>query len=88
VLDGVTLPVPVQSVKPVYTSAAMDAHVEGTVGLDVVVLADGKVGDVMVTQSLDKEYGLDSQAPKPPDSGSLNRARRTASRWPCVSHSK
>jgi TonB family protein len=60
--DGVTLPVPVRSVKPGYTAAAMDAHIEGTVGLDLVVLADGKVSDVMVTQSLDKEYGLDTQA--------------------------
>jgi len=60
--DGVTLPVPVRSVKPGYTAAAMDAHVEGTVGLELVVLADGKVSDVMVTQSLDKEYGLDTQA--------------------------
>jgi len=60
--DGVTLPVPVRSVKPDYTAAAMDAHVEGTVGLELVVLADGKVSDVMVTQSLDKEYGLDTQA--------------------------
>jgi len=60
--DGVTLPVPVRSVKPGYTAAAMDAHIEGTVGLDLVVLADGKVGDVMVTQSLDKAYGLDTQA--------------------------
>ena len=60
--DGVTLPVPVRTVKPGYTAAAMDAHIEGTVGLDVVVLADGKVSDVMVTQSLDKEYGLDTQA--------------------------
>ena len=60
--DGVTLPVPVRSVKPGYTAAAMDAHIEGTVGLDLVVLADGKVGEVMVTQSLDKEYGLDTQA--------------------------
>jgi TonB family protein len=60
--DGVTLPVPVRSVKPGYTAAAMDAHIEGTVGLDIVVLADGKVSDVMVTQSLDREYGLDTQA--------------------------
>src|SRR5690349_16900506 len=60
--DGVTLPVPVRSVKPDYTAAAMDAHIEGTVGLDLVVLDDGKVSDVMVTQSLDKEYGLDRQA--------------------------
>jgi len=60
--DGVTLPVPVRSVKPGYTAAAMDAHVEGTVGLELVVLADGKVSDVMVTQSLDKEFGLDDRA--------------------------
>jgi len=60
--DGVSLPVPVRSVKPGYTAAAMDAHIEGTVGLDIVVLADGRVGDVMITQSLDKEYGLDTQA--------------------------
>ena len=60
--DDVTLPVPVRSVKPGYTAAAMDAHIEGKVILDVVVLDDGKVGDVAVTESLDKEYGLDTQA--------------------------
>jgi TonB family protein len=43
-------------VKPGYTAAAMDAHIEGTVSLDIVVLADGKVGDVTVTASLDKEH--------------------------------
>jgi TonB family protein len=60
--DGVTLPTPIRQVKPQYTSAAMDAGIEGKVQLDVVVLADGKVGDVAVTESLDKEYGLDAQA--------------------------
>ena len=60
--DGVTLPVPVRQVKAGYTAAAMDARVEGTVLMDAVVLADGKVGDVKVTQSLDTEYGLDTQA--------------------------
>jgi len=58
----VTLPVPVREVKPVYTAAAMDARIEGKVVLDIVVLDDGKVGDVTVTESLDKEYGLDTQA--------------------------
>jgi TonB family protein len=57
-----TLPVPVRSVKPGYTAAAMDAHIEGKVLLAVVVLGDGKVGEVTVTESLDKEYGLDTQA--------------------------
>ena len=60
--DGVTLPVVVRSVKPGYTAAAMDAHIEGRVLLDVVVLDDGKVGEVKVTESLDTEYGLDTQA--------------------------
>ena len=60
--DGVTLPVPVRSIKPGYTAAAMDARIEGKVVLSVVVLDDGKVGEVTVTESLDKEYGLDTQA--------------------------
>jgi protein TonB len=60
--DGVTLPTPIREVKPGYTAAAMDARIEGRVALDVVVLDDGKVGDVRVTQSLDMEYGLDTQA--------------------------
>ena len=60
--DGITLPVPVRSVKPGYTAAAMDARIEGKVVLSVVVLDDGKVGEVSVTESLDKEYGLDTQA--------------------------
>jgi len=60
--DGVTLPVPVRTVKPGYTAAAMDAHIEGKVLLAVLVLDDGKVGEVTVTESLDKEYGLDTQA--------------------------
>lgn len=60
--DGINLPVPVRSVKPGYTAAAMDAHIEGKVLLGVLVLDDGKVGEVTVTESLDKEYGLDTQA--------------------------
>jgi periplasmic protein TonB len=60
--DGVTLPVAVRTVKPGYTSAALDAGIEGKVLMDVVVLADGTVGDVTVIESLDKEYGLDAQA--------------------------
>jgi periplasmic protein TonB len=60
--DGVTLPTVVRSVKASYTAAAMEARIEGMVLLDAVVLADGKVGDVTVTRSLDMEYGLDTQA--------------------------
>ena len=60
--DGVTLPTPVRSVKPGYTAAAMEARIEGTVLLNVVVLDNGNVGEVKVAQSLDVEYGLDTQA--------------------------
>jgi TonB family protein len=42
----------------------MQNRIEGKVGLDVVVLSDGKVGDVTVVQSLDKIYGLDDNAVK------------------------
>ena len=60
--DGVTLPTPIRQVKAGYTAAAMEAHIEGNVLMEAVVLADGKVGEVTVTKSLDKEYGLDTQA--------------------------
>jgi len=62
--NGVTLPSVIRQVKAQYTREAMDAHIEGTVGLEVVVLADGKVGDVRVSKSLDPTYGLDQQAVK------------------------
>ena len=60
--DGVTLPRPTKEVRPEYTQAALTAGIEGTVLLEVVVLADGKVGDVRVTESPDTENGLDQQA--------------------------
>lgn len=60
--DGVTLPIVVKNVKPTYTKAAMDAGIQGSVRLKTVVQADGDVGDVQVTLSLDTEYGLDQQA--------------------------
>ena len=62
--DGVTLPVLVKSVRPNYTSEAMKQRIEGTVLLDVVVRADGTVGDVVVAESLDSVYGLDIEAVK------------------------
>jgi protein TonB len=62
--DGVSLPTVVRQAKAEYTLEAMDAHIEGIVGLEVVVQSDGKVGDVKVTRSLDTTYGLDQQAVK------------------------
>jgi protein TonB len=60
--DEVVLPVVLKSVKPQYTQEAMKERVQGTALLDCVVLADGRVGEVSVTQSLDSTYGLDEQA--------------------------
>ena len=60
--NGVIAPRLVKDEKPKYTADAMRAQIAGTVWLDVVVLTDGKVGDVRVTQSLDREFGLDDQA--------------------------
>ncbi len=60
--DGVTLPEAVVKVNPRYAQAAREAKVQGEVGLTVVVGADGAVGDVTVTSSLDTAYGLDEAA--------------------------
>jgi len=59
---GVVLPRVVKEAKPYYTAAAMQAKIQGTVWMHIVVLATGDVGDVVVTESLDKEYGLDDAA--------------------------
>jgi periplasmic protein TonB len=60
--DGVSLPQVTKQVKADYTQEAMANRIEGTVVLDVVVLSDGKVGDVNVSESLDSIYGLDKNA--------------------------
>ena len=60
--DGVSLPQPTKQVKAEYTPEAMQNRIEGKVGLDTVVLADGTVGDVKVVESLDTRFGLDARA--------------------------
>jgi protein TonB len=60
--NGVSLPRVDKEVKPDYTSEAKAAGIEGTVGLNVVVMPDGAVGEVRVEQSLDAVLGLDTQA--------------------------
>jgi hypothetical protein len=60
--DGVSLPQVTKQVKAEYTAEAMQNRIEGKVGLDTVVLADGKVVDVNVAESLDSIYGLDKNA--------------------------
>ena len=62
--SGVTLPKVVKEVHPHYTPAAMKAKIQGSVWLGVVVLPSGDVGDIQVSRSLDKEYGLDDEAVK------------------------
>ncbi len=59
---GISLPVPVYDVKPDYTPAAMQAKIQGSVWLAVVVGDTGEVTDVQVSKSLDAEFGLDQEA--------------------------
>lgn len=62
VSPGVVAPVVVKESKPGYTAAAMAAGIQGVVEVEAIILADGKVGDVRVVRSLDREHGLDVQA--------------------------
>ncbi|MBM3779497.1 MAG: TonB family protein [Acidimicrobiia bacterium] len=62
--NGVTTPRLLRKVDPQYTADAMRAKVQGVVVLKCIVMPDGTVGDVMVTRSLDKNFGLDEEAIK------------------------
>ena len=53
--EGVKSPVLVKEVHPRYTDAAKARGVHGTVELKAIVLADGTVGDIQVTKSLDPD---------------------------------
>jgi TonB family protein len=64
ITNGVIGPTPVTRVDPKYTAEAIQAQISGDVGVEVIVLADGSVGDVRVVKSLDKKYGLDDSALK------------------------
>jgi TonB family protein len=59
---GIQAPVVLRSVQPKYPREALQAKIEGVVELELVILADGTIGDVRVTKSLDKTNGLDQQA--------------------------
>ena len=59
---GIESPVLIQDVRPNYTRAAMDAKIQGSVLLEAVVQADGRVGDTRVIRSLDTKHGLDREA--------------------------
>jgi protein TonB len=60
--SGVVSPRLIREVRPLYTSDAMRAKVQGVVGIEAVVLADGSVGKAQVVRSLDTAFGLDEEA--------------------------
>jgi protein TonB len=59
---GVELPRVTKMVRPKYTAEALARRIQGVVWVDAVVLPNGKVGNVSVTKSLDRVYGLDQEA--------------------------
>jgi TonB family protein len=61
---GITAPKLTKSARPNYPPEAMRAKVEGTVKMEMIVQADGTVGDVRVVRSLDRKFGLDDAAVK------------------------
>jgi periplasmic protein TonB len=61
--NGVTRPRVISDPpKPSYTADAMRAKVQGLIGLEAVVSPDGTVGEIRVTRSLDRRFGLDDEA--------------------------
>jgi TonB family protein len=62
--NGVSLPRVVKEVKPVYTAAAMQKKIQGSIWTSAVVGPTGDVTDVSVTRSLDSQFGLDVEAVK------------------------
>jgi TonB family protein len=59
---GLTMPMLKQSPAPKYTSEAMRQKIQGVVEIEVVVGVNGRVTSARVIKSLDKSFGLDSQA--------------------------
>jgi protein TonB len=60
--NGCADPQLIHMVDPKYTSEAMRAKLQGDVELEVVVQKNGAVGDMRLTRSLDKQFGLDAAA--------------------------
>ncbi len=59
---GLEAPVTASTVQPNYTAAATREKVEGTVHIDVVIGANGRVARARIARSLDSQYGLDDSA--------------------------
>lgn len=62
--SGVSAPELVSRVKPQYTTEAMRAKIQGKVWLEVVVMPDGRPGEIKIARSLDRTFGLDEEAIK------------------------
>lgn len=60
--DGVSYPRLIREIVPSYTNGALQARIQGIVFMRAVVRADGSVGDVWITRSLDRTFGLDQEA--------------------------
>jgi len=58
----VTAPRLIKSARPDYSGDAMRAKIQGAVMLEAVIESDGTVGEVRVTRSLDRKFGLDDAA--------------------------
>ena len=61
---GVTSPRLIKTSKPRYTDEAKFAAIQGLVLLEAVIETDGRVGEVRVSGSLDRDFGLDEAAVK------------------------
>jgi len=62
--QGVTAPRMIKSARPNYPPEAMRAKVQGRVMMEMVVQANGTVGEVRVVRSLDRKFGVDDAAVK------------------------
>lgn len=60
--NGCANPSLIRQVDPKYTADAMRAKLQGDVEIEAVIQKDGRVGDLHLTRSLDKQFGLDDEA--------------------------
>src|SRR5262245_27499304 len=58
VVQGITAPRMIKSARPNYPPEAMRAKIQGRVMMEMIVQADGTVGEVRVVRSLDRKFGI------------------------------
>jgi TonB family protein len=82
---GIRFPTAMRMVSVNYSDAAIRAKVQGEVSVQVIVQADGTVGAVRVSKSLDTKYGLDAEAMAAAERWLFNPAMRDGQPIPvCV----